>query len=216
MVRLLAVASLVLAVAGCSVNQRSDAGLRALSYQAPSASVAGPTEAMLTLNANAAANVVGQSAQRIDGVEVTPLNARARAQGPAVVVTYSGAPQSYIDCGETTYAGRAGEVSLPASAETTRLAGTEATNGAPITRTMRLDIRTVLRFANRGAGSTAAIQSTYIVSRTASAQGVSPPAVTVAEFDQTTAGELPPGVVCRATGAFEERILRPAASGATG
>lgn len=216
MVRLFAVAVLSVATAGCAVNQTSDAGLRVISYQAPSASVAGPSQAQVALTADAAANLAGQGARRISGVRVTQLGERARAQGAALVVTYSGPPRDFVDCGETTYAGPTGQVSLPANAENTRLAGTPETNGAPITRTMRLDIRTVMRFANSGDGAAANIRSTYVVSRALSAEGVSPPAVTVMEFEQTTAGRMAPGVVCRATGAFEERILRPARAGGAG
>lgn len=126
----------------------------------------------------------------------------------AFVATYSGAAAPYVDCGVISYEVDGVAISEPATAQTILLPGSSQTGGRAIVRRLSMDARTVMRLrpgpdANQ---TTVATDTTFVVSRRFEASGIAP-AVTALAFGGEAVAEAQGGLICRATGRFEQGLV---------
>ncbi len=146
---------------------------------------------------------------------------RARTDESFVIVTYSGSPERYVDCGSIAVSaptGNAPPSSVAAADPETQFQSLGRGFGRVLDRKMRLDSRMVVQFRplDSETGTLVVTDATYVMtkmltSRDSNGWPLARSRETIS-FGTSSAGTFASGTTCRSTGQLEGRVLDAASA----
>ena len=169
-------------------------------YQKPTTSPAESAAKLVSMPADEAAVQVlaglGRSALAPEHVDLS---------GGVVVVTYSGSPEGFVDCGTIRF-DRAGPA-VPATRKyvVSEVDSQQLTHGS-LSRELRLDTRMVVAAQPSGDGTSVSVDAVHVVTKTIETgdEVVGSEAIT---FEDQGSGRFQKGTTCHSTGRLEQLAL---------